>query len=42
VGKLADLVVLSDNILRVDAEEIKNLRVDLTMVDGKIRYRRKG
>lgn len=40
-GKLADLVVLSGDILRIDPEKIKNLRVDLTMVDGKIRYQRK-
>lgn len=41
VGKLADLVVLSGDILKVDPQEIKDLRVDLTMVDGKIRYQRK-
>jgi hypothetical protein len=40
VGKLADLVVLSDNILRLNPEKIKDLHVDLTMVDGKIRYRK--
>lgn len=39
-GKLADLAVLSGDILRVNAEEIKDLRVDLTMVDGVIKYRR--
>jgi len=38
VGKLADLVVLSGNILRVAPEKIKDLQVDLTMVDGQIRY----
>jgi len=40
VGKLADLVVLSDNILRVAPEKIKDLHVDLTMVDGQFRYRK--
>ncbi len=40
VGKLADLVVLSGDILRVDIEKIKDLLVDITMVDGLIRYRR--
>ena len=40
VGKLADLVVLYSDIFEVEDEEIKNLRVDLTMVDGQIRYRR--
>ncbi len=40
VGKLADLVVLSGDILRVDIEKIKDLHVDLTMVDGKVRYQK--
>jgi predicted amidohydrolase YtcJ len=39
-GKLADLVVLSGNILQTPAEEILNLAADMTMVDGKIRYKR--
>ena len=39
-GKLADLVVLSDNILEKDPEEILNLEVDMTVVDGEIVYRR--
>ena len=39
-GKLADLVVLSDNILDKAPEEILNLQVDLTMVDGEVVYRR--
>jgi predicted amidohydrolase YtcJ len=38
VGKLADLAILSDNILGIDPEAIKDLHVDLTMVDGKICY----
>ena len=41
-GKLADLIVLSDDLLRVEEEKIKDLQVDLTMVDGEIRHRRKG
>jgi predicted amidohydrolase YtcJ len=40
VGKLADLVVLSENILRVAPEKIKDMHVDLTMVDGVVRYRK--
>jgi hypothetical protein len=40
VGKLADLVVLSADIDRIPPEEIRNLKVDLTMVDGVIQYRR--
>jgi len=39
-GKLADLVVLSGNILETPPEEILNLAADMTMVDGKILYKR--
>ena len=38
VGKLADLVILSDNIFEIPAEEIINTRVNLTMIDGKVAY----
>jgi predicted amidohydrolase YtcJ len=39
-GKLADLVVLSKDIMRVPEEEIPTARVDLTVLGGKVRYRR--
>jgi len=39
-GKLADLVVLSDDPTRVDVDEIKDLTVDMTIVGGKIVYKR--
>ena len=39
-GKLADLVVLSRNILSAPPEELVEVSVDLTMVDGEILYRR--
>ena len=39
-GKLADLTVLSGDILKAREEEILELKADLTMVDGHIRYRR--
>ncbi len=39
-GKLADLIVLSDNILAVEPARISELMVDLTMIDGKIVYER--
>ncbi len=39
-GKLADLVVLSDNILEIDPEKIKDVKVDYTMMDGRIVWKR--
>lgn len=38
VGKYADLVVLSNNLIECTEEEIMNTRILLTMVDGKIKY----
>ncbi len=38
-GKLADMVVLSRNILSTPAEELLNISVDYTMVDGEIVFR---
>jgi predicted amidohydrolase YtcJ len=35
-GKLADLAVLSDDILSCAEEKIKDIQVILTMVDGKV------
>lgn len=39
-GKLADLVVLSDNILEAQPEEIMDIKTDITMIDGRIKYER--
>jgi predicted amidohydrolase YtcJ len=39
-GKLADMVVLDRDILTVPQEEIKDIQVITTMVDGKIVYQR--
>ncbi|NBB86289.1 MAG: amidohydrolase family protein, partial [Bacteroidetes bacterium] len=39
-GKLADLVVLSDDILTIDAAEIPNAQVDLTILGGAVVYER--
>jgi hypothetical protein len=39
VGKLADMAVLSRNILSVPAKELLDVSVDLTMVDGEIVFR---
>ena len=38
VGKLADLVVLSRDILKIAPEKILETKVDLTMVDGNVVY----
>jgi predicted amidohydrolase YtcJ len=35
-GKYADLVVLSQDIHRVDPDQSKDTNIDLTMVDGQI------
>lgn len=39
-GKLADLVVLSEDILKTKPEDIKDIKVDMTMIDGEILYTR--
>ncbi len=41
-GKLADLALLSHNILEIPEAEILNARVDLTVVGGEVRYRSEG
>ena len=41
-GKLADLVVLSEDILAADPERIPEIRADLTLVDGRIVFDRTG
>lgn len=39
-NRLADLVVLSEDILEMNPVEIQNVKVDLTAFDGKIVYER--
>ena len=41
VGKLADVTVLSKDILAVPEEEIRSAKVDLTIVGGMVLYERK-
>jgi hypothetical protein len=41
-GKLADVVVLSRDILTCPDEEIRDAKVDLTIVGGKVMFRREG
>ncbi len=40
-GKLADLVVLSDDIFHIDPVEVENTRVEMTVFDGKVIYQRR-
>lgn len=41
-GKLADLVVLSDDLLQVSSDQIRNIEVRATMVGGKFEYDAEG
>src|SRR5262245_4022881 len=38
VGKLADLVILSKDIFKIDPKDIENVKVVMTMVDGRVVY----
>lgn len=38
IGKLADMAVLSEDILEADPEEIGSIRVEMTIIGGKIVY----
>lgn len=40
-GKLADIIVLSEDITTVPVDEIKDVKVEITIIDGKIVYRKK-
>jgi predicted amidohydrolase YtcJ len=39
-GKLADFVILSDDIFSIDPVKIRDVTVELTVVDGKVVYQR--
>jgi predicted amidohydrolase YtcJ len=41
-GKLADMVVLSDDILAVPVTRIRELKADQTYVNGRLVYERRG
>jgi len=41
VGKLADLIVLSDDILTIDPETIKDVVIEMTVFNGEIVYENK-
>ena len=40
VGKLADIIILSGNILKIDPMDIPTLMVDMTMIDGVMEFER--
>jgi predicted amidohydrolase YtcJ len=37
-GKLADLILVSDNLLKIDPRAVRDAKVEMTMVGGKIVY----
>jgi hypothetical protein len=39
IGKLADIAVVSEDPLAIPPEKIRDLRVDLTLVGGEVKYR---
>jgi predicted amidohydrolase YtcJ len=39
-GKLADMIVLPEDPLNIPAEKLKSLKVDMTIVGGRILYDR--
>lgn len=39
-GKLADMIVLADDLLTIDPERIKGVKVDVTIVGGRVVYER--
>lgn len=38
VGKLADIAVLAEDPFEIDAEKIKDLKVEMTLVGGEVKY----
>ena len=40
-GKLADVVVLSDDLFSIPPEKINDVQVDLTVVGGRVVYQKK-
>jgi len=40
VGKRADLIVMDENIFEISPQDIHNVKVEITMVDGKVVYER--
>ena len=40
IGKLADFIILSDDIFNIDPMDIKDIEVEMTVINGEIRYRK--
>jgi len=40
-GKLADMVVLSADLLSLPPDQFKDVKADATIIDGQVRYERK-
>jgi predicted amidohydrolase YtcJ len=40
-GKLADMVALADDLLTIDPNRLKEARIDMTIVGGKVLYERR-
>ncbi len=40
IGKAADLVLLSENILETEPDDILKIKADMTLVDGEIVFER--
>jgi predicted amidohydrolase YtcJ len=40
-GKLADMVVLADDLLTIDPDRLKDVRIDMTIVGGTVLYERR-
>ena len=40
-GKHADMVLLSEDILKIDPVRIRDVKVDYTIIDGRVVYERK-
>jgi len=38
IGKFADLTILSDNLFNISPDDIKKAAVEMTLVDGRVRY----
>lgn len=38
-GMLADLIILSENVMEIPAEDLKDVKIDMTMIGGKVVYK---